>query len=702
MKLIPLMIFSVLFSSFVYAELRINEVMYNPEGDDNNKEFVEIYHTSPLNLTGWVIGDSASNDTLTLLQYTNSSYSLIVEAGFNYSSIHSSIYSAGATIGNNLGNDGDSIYLYNSSILIDTASYNGTYAAGNGDTLEFCYENWQESSIIWGSPGSENSCIQNQTAVIDKVHDGDTLNLTGGEWVRLTGIDTPESGEYYYEEATERLRELVQGKQVTLERDIENRDMYDRLLRYIYVDDLFVNLLLVEEGFAKAYPFPLTTRYENEFASAEEQAKNSGLGIWESLDYTLLEISEFLPNPEGSDSAPTPGGEWIELYNPTNAQMNLIWMFFKDLAGHTLYITDTNVAETTTIKPNDYLVIYTNGHSLLNNEGIDSISLYDRQGTLIENISYADPIEGNSYAKVNDYWQHTKPTPGEENINRTAVENSVFGIETIYDLGSDKEAKFGQTITAKVNIYKGDETKDSISLWAEDDHEERISKYSKISIEEKYSSHTLTVPVQLYPNCNGKYKDGEYFLKIGWTSGYEVLDYYDFDVGGITNDVCLDKEKKSASGSAFTYLIDSKPDEAEIGKTLVTKVELANNDDADMSVDVWSYVYRGNKCYSGEREENMKSILLSGGESKIVELKNRVKDAEPGDYNFKVKLRKNNQKTTHEITEPITLLNQPKQETQQTLAQLTSNSPLQAALIYESTDERAKKFIPYILISITT
>src|SRR3989344_1380752 len=100
-------LFMLIFSfSFVNANVVINEVMYNPDGDDNNKEYIELFLENIINLDSWIIEDISSSDTLELLQFVNSSYALIVVEGFNYDGINASLYSSGATIGNNLNNDG--------------------------------------------------------------------------------------------------------------------------------------------------------------------------------------------------------------------------------------------------------------------------------------------------------------------------------------------------------------------------------------------------------------------------------------------------------------------------------------------------------------------------------------------------------------------------------------------------------------------
>ena len=69
--------------------------------------------------------------------------------------------------------------------------------------------------------------------LVVKVTDGDTIDLSNGETVRFSGINTPEKGECYYNEAKQALTELVLDKEVFIERDMTNKDKYNRLLRSI-------------------------------------------------------------------------------------------------------------------------------------------------------------------------------------------------------------------------------------------------------------------------------------------------------------------------------------------------------------------------------------------------------------------------------------------------------------------------------------
>ncbi|MBN2459644.1 hypothetical protein JXB28_05140 [Candidatus Woesearchaeota archaeon] len=148
----------------------INEIRYNIPGNDNNKEYVEIKGTS--NLSGYIIGDSEANDSLALLQFIPGNFSLIVEEGFNYSGISCSIYSAGPTIGNNLGNKADAIYLYYEGALVDSVDYTGELANDNGHSLELLEGQWIESCDLGGSPGKENCPEGKPTEEITAVETG--------------------------------------------------------------------------------------------------------------------------------------------------------------------------------------------------------------------------------------------------------------------------------------------------------------------------------------------------------------------------------------------------------------------------------------------------------------------------------------------------------------------------------------------------
>lgn len=129
-------------------------------------------------------------------------------------------------------------------------------------------------------------------ATVVHVVDGDTAVLDIGgveESARLLGIDTPEvahpgqEAECFGAEASARTARLLPvGTVVRLERDLEARDRYDRLLVYVYRagDGLFVNETLVRQGFADTLFIEPNTAHESGLAAARAEAVAAGRGLW--------------------------------------------------------------------------------------------------------------------------------------------------------------------------------------------------------------------------------------------------------------------------------------------------------------------------------------------------------------------------------------------------------------------------------------
>ena len=108
----------------------------------------------------------------------------------------------------------------------------------------------------------------------ERIIDGDTFVLSDGRKVRLIGIDTPERGEYFFDEATARLDELISGRDLVLKKDVSETDRYGRILRHIYVNDVWVNKQMIEDGFAKLATFPPDVFHVEEFMRASFERVN--------------------------------------------------------------------------------------------------------------------------------------------------------------------------------------------------------------------------------------------------------------------------------------------------------------------------------------------------------------------------------------------------------------------------------------------
>ncbi len=128
------------------------------------------------------------------------------------------------------------------------------------------------------------SSYVNEFAKVSRVIDGDTIVLSDGRHVRLIGIDTPEvtngNSDCFGIEAKNYLSKLLTEQQVGLEKDVSETDKYGRLLRYVYLDDEFVNNLMVQGGFAKVATYPPDVKYQQRFLESERYARGNNLGLW--------------------------------------------------------------------------------------------------------------------------------------------------------------------------------------------------------------------------------------------------------------------------------------------------------------------------------------------------------------------------------------------------------------------------------------
>lgn len=126
-----------------------------------------------------------------------------------------------------------------------------------------------------------------------KVIDGDTVNVeidSKSQTIRLIGIDSPETVDprkpvqCFGKEASNKAKEMLTEKNVTLEADSTqgDKDKYDRLLRYIYLEDgTSVNKYMISEGYAHEYTYQNNPyKYQAEYIKAEQSAREGKKGLW--------------------------------------------------------------------------------------------------------------------------------------------------------------------------------------------------------------------------------------------------------------------------------------------------------------------------------------------------------------------------------------------------------------------------------------
>ena len=127
---------------------------------------------------------------------------------------------------------------------------------------------------------------------VTKIYDGDTVLLDNHLKVRLLSINTPELerynklGEAGGERARERLRRLLSGQKVRLEKDLESQDKYGRTLGHIFtVAGVHINLEMVKSGWATVNIHPPNVKYSQAMLTAQQEAQALHLGLWGMADY---------------------------------------------------------------------------------------------------------------------------------------------------------------------------------------------------------------------------------------------------------------------------------------------------------------------------------------------------------------------------------------------------------------------------------
>ncbi|MBW2978399.1 lamin tail domain-containing protein [Candidatus Woesearchaeota archaeon] len=553
MKILLLVFFLFFFLDTVIADLTINEVMYNPEGNDNNKEFVELFSDNMINLTSYVVEDSGSSDVLELLSYYNGSYSLIVEEGFNYTGINASIYSVGATIGNNLNNDEDIVIIRDSNnTILDVLHYYSEWGAyGNGKSLCQIDNIWQECSK---TPGLSNNADQSGADSCD--------------WTILV---------------------ILNGT--------------------VFEDPEFKIRLVKLEGEGKAN----------------------------------LTVDKWIEDSRG------------------NIEKTYAFWNAKDVLN---YKTSSQ-----------YSPALAKGDAYFINANITGVSCED---TNLSNNFISEMIF------VVSEEQSTNP-------------NSSINILDV----SPSSAEFGDIVKVKMNVYRGDTLKYAVYAYVENEDTEKVSEKSTMHFKNRFTNYTLTVPLQLKPNCDEDYGEGSHNVLV---EGLDKNSTFELEIEGINEDLCEEVDGGSdneGSGRRYSYELISTPNEVNVGEEFNSVVKINNEGSESIYFEVWSYVYRGNKCYSGDRTDNMKTILVPAGSSIDVELMNKVIEAEQGDYKLKIKIKHENLIYAKEITKDIKLFES--QKIEKTSEDFGNETILiryrEPKIVYESSSYKARNKVSHFLIS---
>jgi micrococcal nuclease len=141
----------------------------------------------------------------------------------------------------------------------------------------------------WEDSGGREEGPASAEAFVARVVDGDTIEARIGgrlEDVRYIGVDTPETVkpdtpvQCFGPRASSFNHGLVERRRVRLVFGVERRDIYGRLLAYVYLGGRFVNAMLVRRGLARSLTIPPNNRFAPLFRRLELRAARAGRGLW--------------------------------------------------------------------------------------------------------------------------------------------------------------------------------------------------------------------------------------------------------------------------------------------------------------------------------------------------------------------------------------------------------------------------------------
>jgi micrococcal nuclease len=147
-------------------------------------------------------------------------------------------------------------------------------------------------------PAADTTTSDLVVVLVTEVVDGDTITISGGERVRLIGIDAPELDEDHYQESKLYLTNRILQKKVKLEGDVVDKGRYGRSLRYVWLDGELINAEIVREGLAIAKQYDENNnKYQHLIADAEKEAIENRIRIWSAIPPE----ESYSPNAESAD-----------------------------------------------------------------------------------------------------------------------------------------------------------------------------------------------------------------------------------------------------------------------------------------------------------------------------------------------------------------------------------------------------------------
>lgn len=309
--------------------------------------------------------------------------------------------------------------------------------------------------------------------------------------------------------------------------------------------------------------------------------------------------------------------------------------------------------------------------------------------------------------------------------------NSTISIENI-SLGSDRKARWGEQLSVRLKVYKGNETKNEVRLWAESEST-KVSKTTSFLLSEKYHTSSLTLPLQLDSQCETKNQPDQITIIVA-AFGQHVEERV--SLSDLPSSLCktvsspttVSTNSSSRTSRAASITLDAPPSvRAGSAVRITAKVKGAVTSASSLNYKLSGSIYSGKKCYSCANnthtpDHDSESLSLGSAEEQEQDLLLKVDPTtKEGKYKVKVFLQQEDLKTPKTATLEIYVL---PLFVENTLSTRNSSTPLLSSpspppltaiptleysplpnpisqrgiIVYESTSAKAKRATPYFLI----
>ena len=403
----------------VSADVVINEILYDPDGADTDKEYVRLYNNgdSDVNLTNWDL-DPSSAPYFTFSSFTLKAKSFVnIHINTSGTNSDTDLYDGGSS---NMSNTKGPIALFNStthssSTIIDYIEY------GEGGQTN---ESKAVSAGIWTTGD-----------FVPDAPEGKVIKL------KINGVDNNSSSDWKESEPTLQppSEEAGSGDEEVSEETPSSEtppviagnnppiaDAGDNIIAFIdqeisfdgsncsdtdgnelaYSWNMGDGKLIEEPSFTYKYLYPGTYLVTLMVYDGLYYVSDT---ITVKIQSQEITINEFIPNPEGDDEE----NEWIEIYNGSNSIVDISgWQLADEASGSQPFTFPQN----TLIAPKSYIVFPRPITKVaLNNEG-DSVRLLLPEGVVFQEVQYSKAKQGQSSANTPEGFVWSIPTPGIANV----------------------------------------------------------------------------------------------------------------------------------------------------------------------------------------------------------------------------------------------------------------------------------------------